>query len=48
VSNKLRSVITSRDAPPALVGSAVLITEMKVIKHAYVDQAIKAQAGIEF
>ena len=46
--NKLRPIITSRDAPPALVKYAGLITEMKAIKHAYVDQAIKGQAGIEF
>jgi len=44
----LHLIITGRDAPPELVLFAELITEMKLIKHPYNDQGIKAQAGIEF
>ncbi len=44
----LHLIITGRDAPPALVEYADLVTEMTVIKHPYADQGIKAQAGIEF
>src|SRR5690349_10840378 len=44
----LHLIITGRDAPPALVEYADLVTEMKLIKHPYLDQGIKAQAGIEF
>jgi cob(I)alamin adenosyltransferase len=43
----LHLVITGRDAPPALVEYADLVTEMLAIKHPF-DQGIKAQAGIEF
>jgi cob(I)alamin adenosyltransferase len=43
----LHLVITGRDAPPALVQYADLVTEMLSIKHPF-DQGIKAQAGIEF
>lgn len=41
-------VITGRDAPKELIDFADLITEMKLIKHPYEDQGIKAQPGIEF
>jgi cob(I)alamin adenosyltransferase len=44
----LHLIITGRDAPPALIEFADLVTEMKLIKHPYSDQGIKAQAGIEF
>jgi cob(I)alamin adenosyltransferase len=44
----LHLIITGRDAPPALIEYADLVTEMKLIKHPYADQGIKAQAGIEF
>jgi len=43
----LHIVITGRDADPALINLADLVTEMKVIKHPY-KQGIKAQKGIEF
>ncbi len=43
----LHLVITGRDAPPALVDYADLVTEMTLVKHPY-DQGIKAQKGIEF
>ena len=41
-------IITGRDAPQELIDYADLVTEMKVIKHPYRDQGIKAQPGIEF
>ncbi len=40
-------VLTGRDAPPALIEFADLVTEMQVIKHPYRD-GVKAQPGIEF
>ncbi len=40
-------VITGRDAPPALVDAADLVTEMREIKHPFAA-GIKAQKGIEF
>jgi cob(I)alamin adenosyltransferase len=43
----LHLVITGRDAPPALIEYADLVTEMHSIKHPY-DQGIQAQPGIEF
>ena len=44
----LHVIITGRHAPQELVAFADLVTEMKVIKHPYRDQGIKAQPGIEF
>jgi cob(I)alamin adenosyltransferase len=44
----LHVIITGRDAPEKLVEFADLVTEMKVIKHPYKDQGIKAQPGVEF
>jgi cob(I)alamin adenosyltransferase len=43
----LHLIITGRDAPPALVQYADLVTEMLAIKHPF-DEGVKAQAGIEF
>ncbi len=40
-------VITGRDAVPALIKFADLVTEMRAIKHPY-EQGIMAQKGIEF
>ena len=40
-------VITGRDAPPALIEAADLVTEMTLVKHPF-RAGIKAQAGIEF
>ena len=45
--DNLHVVITGRNADPALLEIADLITEMKAIKHPY-KQGIKAQKGIEF
>ena len=41
-------VITGRHAPAELIEYADLVTEMKLIKHPYREQGIKAQPGIEF
>lgn len=41
-------IITGRYAPQALIDHADLVTEMKLVKHPYRDQGIKAQPGIEF
>jgi cob(I)alamin adenosyltransferase len=40
-------VVTGRDASPALVDAADLVTEMRVVRHPYREQGIGAQAGIE-
>jgi cob(I)alamin adenosyltransferase len=44
----LHLIITGRDAPPALVAMADLVTEMREVKHPYSQQGIRAQKGIEF
>jgi cob(I)alamin adenosyltransferase len=44
----LHLVITGRDAPQALIDYADLATEMRLVKHPYDEQGIKAQPGIEF
>ncbi len=40
-------VISGRDASPALIAVADLVTEMREVKHPYAS-GIKAQAGIEY
>jgi len=44
----LHLVITGRDAPEPLVEYADLVTEMRLLKHPFEDQGIKAQPGVEF
>lgn len=44
----LHVVITGRHAADALVEAADLVTEMRVIKHPYKEQGVKAQRGVEF
>lgn len=44
----LHLVITGRNAPPALIDFADLVTEMREVKHPFAQQGIRAQAGIEF
>ena len=41
-------ILTGRGAPPPLIEKADLVTEMKLIKHPFQEQGIKAQPGIEF
>lgn len=40
-------VVTGRNAPKELLELADTATEMKVIKHAFKDQGVKAQKGVE-
>jgi len=40
-------VITGRRAPAALIDAADLVTDMRVIKHPYREQGVRAQAGID-
>ena len=40
-------VITGRDAPPALIAYADLVTEMCKVKHPF-DDGVAAQRGVEF
>jgi cob(I)alamin adenosyltransferase len=40
--------LTGRGAPPALVERADLVTEMRMVRHHFREQGVKAQAGIEF
>jgi cob(I)alamin adenosyltransferase len=44
----LHLVITGRNAPQELIDYADLVTEMRLVKHPYDEQGIKAQPGIEF
>jgi cob(I)alamin adenosyltransferase len=43
----LHIVVTGRDAPPALIEAADLVTEMREVKHPF-KAGIRAQKGIEF
>lgn len=40
-------VVTGRNAPQQLIELADTVTEMKVVKHAFAEQGIKAQKGVE-
>jgi cob(I)alamin adenosyltransferase len=41
-------ILTGRGAPQELIDQADLVTEMKLIKHPFREQGIKAQPGIEY
>ena len=40
--------LTGRGAPPALLERADLVTEMRLLRHPFREQGVKAQAGIEY
>jgi cob(I)alamin adenosyltransferase len=44
----LHVVLTGRHAPEALIEAADLVTEMRLVKHPYREQGVKAQKGVEF
>ncbi len=44
----LHLIITGRRAPQALIDAADLVTEMRMVKHPFAEQGIRAQKGIEF
>ena len=44
----LHVVVTGRHAPDALIDAADLVTEMRIVKHPYREQHVKAQRGVEF
>jgi cob(I)alamin adenosyltransferase len=46
----LHIVVTGRDAPPALIEAADLVTEMREVKHPFnsTERRVLAQEGIEF
>jgi cob(I)alamin adenosyltransferase len=44
----LHVVVTGRHAPDALIEAADLVTEMRLVKHPYREQGVKAQRGVEF
>ena len=44
----LHVVVTGRHAPDALIEAADLVTEMRLVKHPYREQGIKAQRGVEY
>ncbi len=41
-------ILTGRNAAPEVIAAADTVTEMRMVKHAYKEQGIKAQQGIEF
>ncbi|MEY4352008.1 MAG: hypothetical protein RLZZ609_249 [Cyanobacteriota bacterium] len=40
--------LTGRGAPEALIASADLVTEMRLVRHPFREQGVRAQAGIEY
>ncbi len=44
----LHVVVTGRNAKPALIEVADLVTEMTLVKHPFREQGVKAPKGIEF
>ena len=41
-------VLTGRGAPESIINFADLVTEMKLVKHPFKEQGIKAQKCVEF
>ncbi len=46
--SKLHVVLTGRNAHPAIVEIADMVTEMRLVKHPFGDQGLPAQKGIDF
>ena len=46
--DSMHVIITGRYAPQELIDYADLVTEMKLIKHPFVERGIRAQKGLEF
>ena len=46
--SKMHVVLTGRDAHPALIDLADVVTEMRCIKHPFDAQRLPAQQGIDF
>ena len=44
----LHVVVTGRNAKNELIELADLVTEMRLVKHPYRTQGVKAQRGIEY
>lgn len=44
----LHVVVTGRHAHEALIEAADLVTEMRLVKHPYREQGVKAQQGVEY
>ncbi|WP_234488830.1 cob(I)yrinic acid a,c-diamide adenosyltransferase [Oxynema sp. CENA135] len=42
------AILTGRGAPDALIDRADLVTEMRLVKHPFREQGVKAQPGIEY
>jgi len=42
------AALTGRGAPQALLERADLVTEMKLVRHPFREQGVKAQQGIEY
>ena len=47
-NRKNHLIVTGRNAPQELIETADLVTEMKMLKHPFREQGIKAQIGVEF
>ena len=47
-SDNVHVILTGRGAKPELIEQADLVTEMKLVKHPFREQGIKAQLGIEY
>ena len=47
-SRKNHVVLTGRGAPESIINYADLVTEMKLIRHPFKEQGVKAQKCIEF
>jgi cob(I)alamin adenosyltransferase len=41
-------ILTDRDAAPELTQFADLVTEMRLVKHPYAEQGVRAQKGVEY